>query len=73
MNEDVNATCCKPTNMVATVAKSSQGLGNLPVATIMLLMNDHTILEGDSSDLSKDSDDSVSAHSLLLSIVGNVW
>jgi len=61
-NKDVNATCRKQTNAVVTVAESSRGSGNLPVATIMPPTNDHTVLEGDSSDLSKDSDDSVSDH-----------
>jgi hypothetical protein len=60
MSEDVNAARYKPSSTVVTVAESSRGSGNLPVATIMPLMNDSAVLEGDSSDLSKDSDDSMS-------------
>ena len=72
-NEDVNATRHKQTNVVATVAEYSQGLGNLPVATIMPPTNDHAILKGDSSDLSVDSNDSVSDHSVPLSILHYCW
>jgi hypothetical protein len=72
-NDDMNAAHRKQTNAVAMVAESSRGLGNLPVATIMPPTNDHAILEGDSSDLSKDSDDSVSDHSVPLSIPHYFW
>ena len=72
-NEDMNAAHRKQTNAVAMVAESSRGLGNLPVAAIMPPTNDHAILEGDSSDLSKDSDDSVSDHSVPLSIPHYCW
>jgi hypothetical protein len=52
---------------VATVAESLRGSGNLPVAAIMPLINDSAVLEGDSSDLSKDSDESMSTHLVPLS------
>jgi hypothetical protein len=73
MNEDVNTARHKPSNMVVTVMKSSRGSGNLPVTAIMLPMNDHAVLEGDSSDLLKDSDDSVSDHLVPLSILHYRW
>jgi hypothetical protein len=40
---------------------------------IMPLINDSAVLEGDSSNLSKDSDDSVSTHSVLLSVPHYRW
>ena len=39
----------------------------------MLLMNDSAVLEGNSSNLSKDSDDSVSTRSVPLSVPHYRW
>jgi hypothetical protein len=38
--EDVNVACHKTASTIATVAESSRGLGNFPVAVIMLPIND---------------------------------
>jgi hypothetical protein len=73
MNDDVNAARHKASNTVATVAEFLRGSGNLPVAAIMPPMNDSAVLEGDSSDLLKDSDDSMSTHSVLLSVPHYHW
>ena len=71
--EDVNAARRKTASTVATIAESSRGSGNLTVAAIMLLINDSAVLEGDSSDLSKDSDDSMSTRLVLLSVPHYHW
>ena len=65
--EDVNAACHKTGKTVASVAEASCGSGSLPIVAIMPPMNDSAVLEGDSSDLSKDSDDSISPHSVPFS------
>jgi len=71
--EDVNAACHKMSSTVAMVTESTRGSGNLPVAVIMPPMNESAVLEGDSSDLSKDSDDSVSPCSVPLSMPHYRW
>jgi hypothetical protein len=71
--EDVNAACHKTTSPVATVRDSSYGSGTLPVTAIMLPTNISTVLKGDNSDLSKDSDDSVSTRFVLFSIPHYRW
>jgi hypothetical protein len=71
--EDVKLARRKTSNPVASVAESSRGSGILPIAVIMPPTNDNAVLEGDSSDLSKDSDDSVSGHSVPFSIPHYRW
>jgi hypothetical protein len=71
--DDVKSAHCKMSNPVASVAESSCGSGILLIAAIMPPMNDSVVLEGDSSDLSKDSDDSVSDCFVLFSIPHYCW
>jgi hypothetical protein len=71
--DDVKSACCKMSNPVASVADSSHGSGILPITAIMPPTNDSAVLEGNSSDLSKDSDDSMSAHSVPFSIPHYHW
>jgi hypothetical protein len=71
--EDVNAACRKTGKTIASVADISCGSGSLPIAAIMPPTNDNAILEGDSADLSKDSDDSVSPHSIPFSFLHYCW
>jgi len=71
--EDVKLAHRKTGNPVASVAESSRGSGILPITAIMPPTNDNAVLEGDSSDLSKDSDDSVSGHSVPFSIPHYRW
>jgi hypothetical protein len=71
--DDVKSACCKMSNPVASVTDSSRGSGILPIMTIMPPTNDSAVLEGNSSDLSKDSDDSMSAHSVPFSIPHYHW
>jgi hypothetical protein len=71
--EDVNAACRKTGKTIATVADTSRGSGSLPIAAIMPPTNDSAVLEGDSANLSKDSDDSVSHHSVPFSFPHYRW
>ena len=71
--EDVNAARCKTGKMIATVTDTSHGSGSLLIAVIMLPTNDSVILEGDSADLSKDLDDSVSHCSVPFSFPHYCW
>ena len=73
MAEDIKSAHRKTSNPVASVAESSRRSGILPIAAIMPPTNDNAILEGDSSDLLKDSDDSVSGHSVPFSIPHYRW
>jgi len=66
--EDVNAARHKTTSPVATVRDSSYGSGTLPVAAIMPPTNISAVLKGDNSDLSKDSNGSVSTCFMPFSI-----
>jgi len=72
-SDDVKSARRKTSNPVASIAESSRGSGILPIAAIMPPTNDSAVLEGDSSDLSKDSDDSVSTHSVPFSIPHYRW
>jgi len=69
----VNAVRCKTTSPVATVGDSSYGSGILPVAAIMPPTKISAVLEGDSGDLLKDSDDSVSMRFVPFSIPHYRW
>ena len=71
--DDVKSACCKTSNPVASVADSSHGSGILPIVAIMPPTNDSVVLEGNSSDLSKDSHDSVSARSVPFLIPHYHW
>jgi len=71
--DDVKSACCKTSNPVASVTDSSHGSGILPIVAIMPPTNDSVVLEGNSSDLSKDSHDSVSARSVPFSIPHYHW
>jgi hypothetical protein len=63
-SDDVKSARRKMNNPVALIVESSRGSGILLITAIMLPTNDSAVLEGDSGDLSKDSDDSVSTHSV---------
>jgi len=71
--EDVNAARHKTSKTITIVADTSRGSGSLPIAAIMPPTNDSAVLEGDSADLSKDSDDSVSHHSVPFSFPHYRW
>ena len=71
--EDVNAARRKTSKTITIVADTSRGSGSLPITAIMPPTNDSAILEGDSADLSKDSDDSVSHHSVPFSFPHYRW
>jgi hypothetical protein len=71
--EDVNAAHCKTSKTIATVMDTSRGLGSLLITAIMPPTNNSAVLEGDSADLSKDSDDSVSYHSVPFSFPHYCW
>jgi len=71
--DDVKSACRKTSNPVASVVELSHRSGILLIVAIMLPTNDSMVLEGNSGDLSKDSDDSMSAHSVLFSIPHYRW
>jgi hypothetical protein len=71
--EDINAARRKTGKAIASVVDISHRSGSLLIAAIMPPTNDNTILEGDSADLLKDSDDSVSPHSVPFSFPHYHW
>jgi len=72
-SEDINAAHRKTGKTVASVTEASHSSGSLLIAAIMLPTNDSAVLEGDSSDLSKDLDDSVSPRSVPFSFPHYCW
>jgi len=73
MLDNVKSARHKTSNLVVSVVESSRGSGILPIAAIMPPTNNSAVLEGDSSDLSKDSDDSMSDCSVPFSIPHYCW
>ena len=71
--DNVKSAHHKMSNPVTLVSELSCSSGILPITAIMPPANNNAVLEGNSSDLSKDSDDSVSGHSVPFSILHYHW